>query len=219
MALIVARMSSSERYKGHDALLDVWPRVIAHHPDAVLAIAGDGDDRAVSKRNRATCTWSIRHVRWPSGRRRARRAVRAMPVLRHAEPRRRLRPGLSRSHARGQAVHWREQARRRRSSKTARPVSWSNLAIRMTCLPQSCACTTSRTPARNSALPGATGFSANSRIATSGRGSRACYERPWPQRVSRRRLRRSGAGRQLLRPWKKNGSGGSSTSRVSNEGD
>jgi phosphatidylinositol alpha-1,6-mannosyltransferase len=45
MALIVARMSSSERYKGHDALLDVWPRVIAHHPDAVLAIAGDGDDR------------------------------------------------------------------------------------------------------------------------------------------------------------------------------
>jgi len=45
MALIVARMSASERYKGHDALLDVWPRVLARHPDAVLAIAGDGDDR------------------------------------------------------------------------------------------------------------------------------------------------------------------------------
>ena len=44
-ALIVARMSASERYKGHDALLDVWPRVLERHPDAVLVIAGDGDDR------------------------------------------------------------------------------------------------------------------------------------------------------------------------------
>jgi phosphatidyl-myo-inositol dimannoside synthase len=44
-ALIVARMSSAERYKGHDALLDVWPRLVSHHPNAVLAIAGDGDDR------------------------------------------------------------------------------------------------------------------------------------------------------------------------------
>jgi len=44
-ALIVARMSSSERYKGHDALLDVWPHVLARHPDAVLLVAGDGDDR------------------------------------------------------------------------------------------------------------------------------------------------------------------------------
>ena len=45
MALIVARMSASERYKGHDALLDAWPEVLARHPGAVLAIAGDGDDR------------------------------------------------------------------------------------------------------------------------------------------------------------------------------
>jgi phosphatidylinositol alpha-1,6-mannosyltransferase len=45
MALIVARMSASERYKGHDALLEIWPRVIERHPRAVLAIAGDGDDR------------------------------------------------------------------------------------------------------------------------------------------------------------------------------
>jgi phosphatidyl-myo-inositol dimannoside synthase len=44
-ALIVARMSAAERYKGHDALLDVWPRLLSRHPDAVLAIAGDGDDR------------------------------------------------------------------------------------------------------------------------------------------------------------------------------
>ncbi len=45
IALIVARMSSAERYKGHDALLELWPRVLETHPDAVLAIAGDGDDR------------------------------------------------------------------------------------------------------------------------------------------------------------------------------
>ncbi len=45
MALIVARMSSSERYKGHDALLAMWPRVVARHPEAVLVVAGDGDDR------------------------------------------------------------------------------------------------------------------------------------------------------------------------------
>jgi phosphatidyl-myo-inositol dimannoside synthase len=44
-ALIVARMSAAERYKGHDALIDVWPSVLSRHPDAVLAIAGDGDDR------------------------------------------------------------------------------------------------------------------------------------------------------------------------------
>jgi phosphatidylinositol alpha-1,6-mannosyltransferase len=45
IALIVARMSASERYKGHDALLDIWPRLLQRHPEAVLTIAGDGDDR------------------------------------------------------------------------------------------------------------------------------------------------------------------------------
>jgi phosphatidylinositol alpha-1,6-mannosyltransferase len=45
IALIVARMSASERYKGHDALLDIWPRLLERHPEAVLTIAGDGDDR------------------------------------------------------------------------------------------------------------------------------------------------------------------------------
>ena len=45
-ALIVARMSAAERYNtGHDELLDVWPSVLERHPDAVLVIAGDGDDR------------------------------------------------------------------------------------------------------------------------------------------------------------------------------
>jgi glycosyltransferase involved in cell wall biosynthesis len=44
-ALIVARMSREERYKGHDLLIDVWPRVRERVPDAQLVIAGDGDDR------------------------------------------------------------------------------------------------------------------------------------------------------------------------------
>jgi phosphatidylinositol alpha-1,6-mannosyltransferase len=43
--LIVGRMSSRERYKGHDALLDVWARVRAQAPGATLVIAGGGDDR------------------------------------------------------------------------------------------------------------------------------------------------------------------------------
>jgi glycosyltransferase involved in cell wall biosynthesis len=45
-ALIVGRMVSAERYKGHDVLLDIWPRVLAASPAARLIVAGDGDDRA-----------------------------------------------------------------------------------------------------------------------------------------------------------------------------
>ncbi len=41
---IVARMSSAERYKGHDELLEAWPIVKAHLPDARLVCVGDGDD-------------------------------------------------------------------------------------------------------------------------------------------------------------------------------
>jgi glycosyltransferase involved in cell wall biosynthesis len=44
-ALIVGRMAADERYKGHDALIEIWPIVLAAVPDAVLRIVGDGDDR------------------------------------------------------------------------------------------------------------------------------------------------------------------------------
>src|SRR5262249_37731926 len=44
-ALIVGRMAANERYKGHDALIDVWPSVCERAPAARLVIAGDGDDR------------------------------------------------------------------------------------------------------------------------------------------------------------------------------
>ena len=43
--LIVGRLSSAERYKGHDALIDAWPAVLQAVPDARLIVAGDGDDR------------------------------------------------------------------------------------------------------------------------------------------------------------------------------
>lgn len=42
--IVVARMSATERYKGHDELLEAWPRVIASVPDARLVFVGDGDD-------------------------------------------------------------------------------------------------------------------------------------------------------------------------------
>jgi phosphatidylinositol alpha-1,6-mannosyltransferase len=44
--LVVGRLSSSERYKGHDELIDAWPEVVAQVPDALLVIAGSGDDAA-----------------------------------------------------------------------------------------------------------------------------------------------------------------------------
>lgn len=40
-ALIAGRMAESEKYKGHDALLEALPRV----PEARLVVAGGGDDR------------------------------------------------------------------------------------------------------------------------------------------------------------------------------
>jgi phosphatidylinositol alpha-1,6-mannosyltransferase len=45
-ALIVGRLAGSERYKGHDVLIDLWPRIRDEVPNARLVVAGDGDDRA-----------------------------------------------------------------------------------------------------------------------------------------------------------------------------
>jgi len=44
-ALIVARLSFEDRYKGHEALLRAWPAVRARLPRAQLVVVGDGDDR------------------------------------------------------------------------------------------------------------------------------------------------------------------------------
>ena len=45
-ALIVGRMDSRERYKGHDALIELWPAVRRTISDAHLIVVGDGDDAA-----------------------------------------------------------------------------------------------------------------------------------------------------------------------------
>lgn len=44
VVLVVGRMCGSERYKGHDQLIEAWPHVIARVPEAQLVIVGDGDD-------------------------------------------------------------------------------------------------------------------------------------------------------------------------------
>ena len=49
--VIVGRMSSGERYKGHDQLLEAWPDVVRIFPNAQLLCVGGGDDvpRLVAK--------------------------------------------------------------------------------------------------------------------------------------------------------------------------
>jgi phosphatidyl-myo-inositol dimannoside synthase len=44
-ALIVGRMVREERYKGHDQLLELWPKLLLDMPSARLLVAGGGDDR------------------------------------------------------------------------------------------------------------------------------------------------------------------------------
>jgi phosphatidyl-myo-inositol dimannoside synthase len=41
----VSRLSSLERYKGHDRVIRALPRVLRQHPDTIYVIVGDGDDR------------------------------------------------------------------------------------------------------------------------------------------------------------------------------
>ena len=46
IVLTVGRVASSERYKGHDVMLEAWPSVIGRLPDAMYWIVGGGDDLA-----------------------------------------------------------------------------------------------------------------------------------------------------------------------------
>ena len=50
LGLIVGRMASVERLKGHDPVLDAWPEIRALIPDARLLIVGSGNDLARLKR-------------------------------------------------------------------------------------------------------------------------------------------------------------------------
>jgi glycosyltransferase involved in cell wall biosynthesis len=45
IGLMVGRMVSSERLKGHDAVLDAWPQIRSAVSDAKLLIVGTGDDQ------------------------------------------------------------------------------------------------------------------------------------------------------------------------------
>jgi phosphatidylinositol alpha-1,6-mannosyltransferase len=42
--LVVGRLLRTERYKGHDELIEAWPKVMSAVPDARLVIVGEGDD-------------------------------------------------------------------------------------------------------------------------------------------------------------------------------
>ena len=59
-ALVVGRMARAERYKGHDLLVEVWPRVTALCPEARLVVAGDGDDRARLEAGAAKLNGAVR---------------------------------------------------------------------------------------------------------------------------------------------------------------
>ena len=60
-AVIIGRLSSEERYKGHDALIDVWPSLLRRHPGARLVVIGDGDD-LMRLRSRVQAEGLSRHV-------------------------------------------------------------------------------------------------------------------------------------------------------------
>jgi phosphatidylinositol alpha-1,6-mannosyltransferase len=46
IALTVSRLASSERYKGHDRIIKILPRVLAEHSQTIYLVVGDGDDRS-----------------------------------------------------------------------------------------------------------------------------------------------------------------------------
>jgi phosphatidyl-myo-inositol dimannoside synthase len=44
LIVTVSRISAAERYKGHDRVITVMPRICERHPEALYLILGDGDD-------------------------------------------------------------------------------------------------------------------------------------------------------------------------------
>lgn len=60
IALMVGRMEPGEAYKGHDPVLDAWPRIVARVPDARLLIVGDGGD--LPRLRARVANEAIRHV-------------------------------------------------------------------------------------------------------------------------------------------------------------
>jgi phosphatidylinositol alpha-1,6-mannosyltransferase len=44
--LTVGRLADTERYKGHDEIIQVLPRLVEKQPDAVYLVIGEGNDRA-----------------------------------------------------------------------------------------------------------------------------------------------------------------------------
>lgn len=44
LLVTVSRISAAERYKGHDRVIKVMPRIREQHPEALYLIFGDGDD-------------------------------------------------------------------------------------------------------------------------------------------------------------------------------
>jgi phosphatidyl-myo-inositol dimannoside synthase len=46
IVLTVGRLAASERYKGHDVMLQAWPKVLQHISGARCVFIGDGDDRS-----------------------------------------------------------------------------------------------------------------------------------------------------------------------------
>ncbi len=43
--MTTARLAAGERYKGHDRVIRVLPRVLAEHPETIYLVVGEGNDR------------------------------------------------------------------------------------------------------------------------------------------------------------------------------
>jgi phosphatidyl-myo-inositol dimannoside synthase len=66
IVLTVGRIAASERYKGHDVMLEAWPAVLRRVPNAVYWIVGGGDDRQrLESRARDLCIAESVHFAGP----------------------------------------------------------------------------------------------------------------------------------------------------------